>query len=387
MNITRIGIDISKRVWVSHAIAVSQAREHTVWANKKDTPQGCIERLRRLVPCAVALEACGGAHLAARRIQALGHTVMLIPAQHVKPYRRGGKNDGNDARAIVEAMASSGMPTVGVKSEAQLDVQAMLCERERQKKNRVALANQIRGLLMERGIVLAKSLSQLRAFLCLYVAVDPALDGMAGITSVGRQKRSVELGAGSAAFRALIGELHQELLALDKLLARRDRAVAQLAKHDPRCVRLMSVPGIGPMSAVSLSCAFACVKRFKKARSFAAALGLAQRQNSTGGKQQLGRITKAGNSRLRALLVHGARSRLNAAARAKKAGRVAQDSTAAWALSLTERMHVNKAVVALANKNARIAWAILRNPEARYEPQHQPPRARPNPVGEDGGAH
>lgn len=346
MKIIRIGVDLAKSVIALHGVD-EQGRVQlckTVKANK------LLELLRALEPCLVAMEACSMAHWWARQIEALKHSVKLLPAQYVRAYRIGGKNDGNDAAAICEAAGRASLPTVAIKSAAQLELQALHRVRSQAVAARSAKANQMRALMMEQGVVCAKGLRALRAFVPAY--------------------RADESMPGSAFFKSLIGELMQELRQLDERIGQHTLLLTRFARADATCRRLMSVPGIGAIVATALVCAFGDVSAFSRARAFAAALGLAQRQASSGGKQRLGAITRAGNCYLRALLVHGARAVVRAATRPQAAR---NDSLYRWIAQLAQRTHTNVVVVATANKLARIAWVIMTQESSVYLAQRPQP--------------
>ena len=276
----------------------------------------------------------------ARKLHELGHQVKLIPAQHVVAFRRGPKNDRNDAEAITEAAGRPRMRTAPVKTLEQQDIQAIHRVRARLIHNRTALVNEVRGLLMEYGIVRPKGLASFRSWLRsdLLTAIE-ALSPMAQET-----------------FRAL----RDEFQALEGRIAAIELRINELFKTHPVCRRLATVPGVGPLVATALVGSVADPQRFKNGRQFAAFLGLVPRQHSTGGKPKLLGITKAGDTYLRTLLVHGARSVIFHAG--KK-----EDRRSRWVKQLIERRGIQKANVALANKNARVLWRILTSPDATFD--------------------
>ncbi len=290
--------------------------------------------LRRLQPCVVAMEACCGAHHLGRAAEALGHPVRLMPPEYVRPYVKAQKNDDRDAEAIAEAATRPTMRFVPLKSEAQLDMQALHRARERLVAERTALINQLRALLLERGIVLPQRSRALAAW------ADAA------------QAEGGATGALGARIRLLVADMRAEWVDLDRRIAAFDREFAESARQDETARRLATVPGIGPVNATALAAAVGDGRAFGRARGLAAWLGLVPRQATTGGRPRLLGITKRGSRYLRKNLIHGARAVMpKLAATDTPLGR--------WVRGLLARAHRNIAVVALANKLARIAWAVL----------------------------
>jgi len=279
------------------------------------------------------MEACASSHHFGRSLGQLGHVVKLIPPQYVKGYLRGQKNDTNDARAIAEATRVPGMRTVTVKSVAQQDVQALVRLREGALQARTALVNRLRGLLGEYGIVAPKGVAALRRALPEVLG-----DGDNGL---------------SAAFRRWLECERRQWLELDAHVAELTAELATLARQDDRVQRLQTVPGFGPIVASAFASVVGDGQQFRCGRGASAALGLVPRQSSTGGKTVLLGISKRGDRYLRSLLIHGARAVANAAKRK-------EDRLSRWVNRLRETRGMNKATVALANKLARIGWAILR---------------------------
>jgi transposase len=290
------------------------------------------------------MEACGGAHYWARELQKFGHTVKLMAPQFVKPYVKSNKNDANDAEAICEAVARPNMRFVTIKTIAQQDIQAIHRIRSEQVKQRTAKVNQIRGLLAEYGIVVGRRVDVLRN--ALPQLLEEAENGL------------------TADFRALLDGLRQDLITLDERVDDLDKKIKTLATSNPAAKRLQQIPGIGPIIATALICAIGDGKQFKRGRDMAAWLGLTPRQHSSGGKDRLLGISKRGDAYLRTLLIHGARAVL------KVAGNK-DDPRSRWLQSLCSRRNKNIAAVALANKNARIAWALL-SKETDYLPEGEP---------------
>lgn len=336
MKLKRIGIDLAKQVFQVHGVDSHEQ----VKCRKQLKRSQMLDFFRQLEPCLVAMEACGSSHYWARELGALGHEVRLIAPQFVKPYVKGGKNDANDAEAICEAASRPTMRYVAVKSADQQAGQSVHRIRSRLIRARTALANEIRGLLGEFGLVASRQgISATRALL------QQALDE----------------------HQALPGELHEMLELLRDELQGQDDRIKQLdgmlqrqVKTDERVRRLLQVEGIGPISATAVVSAVGDARQFSSGRQFAAWLGLVPSQHSSGGKERLGNISKKGDCYLRTLLVHGARAVL-------KTCKDKADRRSIWLQELQCRRNTNIATVALANKNARIIWAILSKGE-EYQP-------------------
>jgi transposase len=336
MQIVRMGLDLAKYVFEVHGVDAygktvvrRTLRRHAVSIFFANIP-----------PCLVGMEASNGAHYWAKVLSELGHDVRLISPQFVKPYVKSNKNDQNDAEAICEAVGRPSMRFVPVKSAEQLAVQAVHRIRSRLVADRVRLVNQIRGLLGEHGIVVARDIGNLRRALAGIVGDDKS-----GLNDL---------------VRALMGELRQELRELDCRIADYDRRIRELYRNSEPCQRLGKVEGIGPITATALIAAVGDRKCFKNGRQFAAWLGLVPKQRSSGGRARLIGISKRGDRYLRTLLIHGARAAL---------GRVRgkQDPRSLWLGKMRERRHPNVVAVALANKNARIAWRLLSG-DKTYDP-------------------
>lgn len=328
MAIVFVGIDLAKNVFAIHGVD-EHGRPALV---RPSVPRAKLHALiASLPPCTIGMEACSGAHHWARLFIALGHTVRLIAPKFVTPYRlsgKRGKTDAADAAAICEALQRPNMRFVPVKT---LDQQALLTlHRVRQGfvEQRTALINRIRGLLAEFGIVMPLKASTVR------LQAGATLEDLPGWANLA------------------VGDCLSEVHRLDQRIAEYDRHLAHNARADARAQRLMRLSGIAETTATALVASAGNAHEFKCGRQFAAWLGLTPGQYSSGGKTRLGRITKAGDSYLRSLLVLGARSVLNAAK-----GRT--DALSRWALALQERRGYWRAVVAIAAKNARMAWAVL----------------------------
>jgi len=332
MSIVYVGVDLAKNVFAVHGVdeagkpvlvrpAVPRAKLH--------------ELIASVPPCTVAMEACSGAHHWARLLAAQGHTVRLIAPKFVTPYRMSGargKTDAADAAAICEAVQRPNMRFVPPKSEQQQSQLMVHRARQGYVQARTACINRIRGLLAEFGHVLALKASTVRR------QAGALLEDLPGWANT------------------VIGDLLSELHRLDERIAAYDRHIAQIARQDHRAAQLMRLSGVGATTATAVVAMIGSGHEFKCGRQFAAWVGLTPGQYSSGGKTRLGRITKAGDGYLRSLLILGARSVL---ARAKRSS----DRLSAWALALQQRRGYWKAVVAIAAKNARMAWAVLRRGE------------------------
>jgi transposase len=280
------------------------------------------------------MEACASAHYWGRQLQGLGHEVMLIPAQYVKAYVRGNKNDYNDALAISEAMSCPQMRRVGVKTPEQQDIQALHRLRERCVQMRTGLCNQIRGLMAEYGLVCPKGVAVLRRQIPAWLE-----DGENGLSDL---------------FRRLLSESYAQLQSLDTHIAFYTGELERQGKQNTVCQRLQTIPGFGPIVASVFYSQVGDGQAFRRGRDAAAALGLVPRQHSSGAKNSLLGISKRGDRYLRSLLVHGARSVVARAA--NKHDRLSQ-----WINRIRAERGFNKATVALANNMARIGWAVVAN--------------------------
>lgn len=334
MNITTVGIDLAKNVFSVHGVDA-----HGKVVLKKTVSRGkLLECFANLPPCVIGMEACSGAHHWARALRSLGHDARIIAPRFVIPYRRGGKNDGNDSEAICEAVSRPAMRFVPVKSVEQ---QAVLCLhriRSTVVAERTAQINQIRGLLSEFGLVMPKG--RYPAQHHIPGILEDAENGLPGLA------------------RRLLADLYQRIQALNQQVLAYDREIESLARQSEPARRLMGLPGVGAVSATALVASVADPAQFDNGRQLAAWLGLVPRQYSTGGKTRLGRITKQGDKYLRMLLIHGARSVLAALKDDK------QDRISRWLRELIARRGYKRAAVALAAKNARIVWAMLVRGEA-----------------------
>jgi transposase len=327
MQVERIGLDIAKSSFQVHGVDA----HGKVVVRKQLSRSKVLPYFAQLPPCLVGLEACGGAHYWARELQKLGHDVRLMAVAMIQPYRTNQKNDQNDAEAICEAVSRPRTRFVPVKSEAQQAVLTVHRVRELLVTERTALANQIRGLLMEYGVVIAQGIQRLRRELPGVLATTEILPELV---------------------RAVVAELRERMQELDRKITDYDHRIEQLAKQNEATRRLMQVEGVGPITATAIVATIGNGHAFQHGRQFAAWVGLVPKQHSTGGKTVLGRITKHGNVYLRTLLIHGARAVLQFSAKRS-------DQKSRWVEAVRQRRGNNVAAVALAAKHARILWALL----------------------------
>ena len=333
MGILTVGIDLAKNVFAVHAVNEAGKPELV----RPAVPRGKLhELIVALPPCVIGMEACSGAHHWTRQFEAAGHTVRLVAPKFVTPYRmsgKRGKNDAADAAAICEAVQRPQMRFVPMKNLEQQS--RLMVHRARQGfvQQRTATLNRIRGLLSEFGIVLPLKAATVRRRAC------ECLEDLPGYANT------------------VIGDLLSEVTRLDERVTQYDRHIAEMAKDDARAKRLMQLNGVGATTATCLLAMIGNGHEFECGRQFAAWLGLTPGQYSSGGKTRLGGITKAGDAYLRMLLILGARAML-ASAKNKT------DAVSRWAVALAERRGYWRAVVAIAAKNARMAWAVLRKGEA-----------------------
>ena len=330
MEIAVLGIDLGK----NSCSVVGLDGTGRVVMRRRMQRDSVIKFASKLTPCVVAMEACCGAHHLGRIVRDQGHQVRLMSPEYVRPYVKAQKNDDRDAEAIAEAATRPTMRFVELKSAEQLDMQSLHRVRDRLVSERTALMNQLRAVLMERGIIIPQG----RRKLAQHLAV--ILDG-----------DEVRL---SPRVRRLVEDMRAEWSALDDRIEAFDDEFAAQAKTDDAARRLASIPGIGVLNATALAAAVGNAATFARGRDLAAWLGLVPRQITTGGKPRLLGISKRGNKYLRKLLVHGARAALPSLS-------ASTTPLGTWLRGLLERAHKNTVVVALANKLARIVWAVLRN--------------------------
>ena len=297
--------------------------------------------IAKLPACLIGMEACGGAHYWKRTLEKLGHKVHLIAPQFVKPFVKSNKNDAADAEAICEAVQRPSMRFVPGKSLEQQDIQSLHRIRSQAVARRTALANQIRGLLMEYGIIVPKGIAYVRKEIPWLLE-----DAENELTSL---------------FREMLRELHDELVHLDQQISKLEIQLETVCKQSKACQRLLTIPGVGLLTATALIAAVGDISAFKNGRELAAWIGLVPRQHTTGGKPTLLGISKRGDSYLRTLLIHGGRTVVRVADKH-------QDRRNRWISDLDKRREKNISAVAVANKNARIAWSLLTH-ETSYQTQ------------------
>ncbi len=328
MKIVMVGIDLGKNLCSVAGLDESGA----VVLRRRMKRESVLSFTAQLEQCTVAMEACCGAHHLGRQIAGQGHRVRLMSAEYVRPYVKAQKNDERDAEAIAEAATRPTMRFVEIKSEAQLEVQSLHRVRGRLVAERTAVINQLRALLLERGITVPQGRRK----------VERLLPEILGDECNGLEPR----------LRQLIADMREEWRGIDRRISNFDHELADRARAEETSRRLMRIPGIGVLTATALVAAVGNARAFTRGRDLAAWLGLVPRQATTGGKPKLLGISKRGNAYLRTLLIHGARTALPGLAKsATPLGR--------WLKGLLERVHRNVAIVALANKLSRIAWAVL----------------------------
>jgi transposase len=335
-EMTVLGIDMAKRVF--HAAGMDDTGK--IVFRKRLSRHDLMPFLAKLPPVRIGIEACGGAHYWARRFREHGHEVKLMAPQFVKPYVKSNKNDSRDAEATAEAVTRPTMRFVPTKDVDQQDIQALHRVRERLIGERTALVNEVHGLLHEYGIVIPKGVAKFRQ--AVVGTLESEKDKLTPLS------------------QEMFWKLVEEFAGLEKQLAYYQEKLEALATTHPECQRLMTIPGIGPLTATALVAAVSDASAFKNGRQFAAWLGLVPRQHSTGGKERLLGISKRGDSYLRKLLIHGARATLRWVGRKT-------DRRSQWIRQLSERRGTNRTAVAVANKNARIVWALLTSHQV-YEP-------------------
>jgi transposase len=332
MNIKALGIDIAKNVFELHGVD-----EHgKVILKKRVYREKLSEFIAQLPVCLIGMEACGGSNYWARKFKVMGHDVRLMSPQFVKPYVKSNKNDAQDAEAICEAVQRPSMRFVGVKQIEQQDIQSVHRIRERLVKERTAIVNQIRGLLAEYGIVIAQGIQQVRKRLATIIE-----DAENELSTLGRE---------------LFIDLLNQFYSADNKVEEYDSIVERLCKQNETCQRLTQLPGVGSLTATAVVASIGDAKVFKNGREMAAFIGLVPKQHSSGGKERLLGISKRGDRYLRCLMVHGARAVVT---RSKSL----PVKKASWLKSLIERRGRNRAIVALANKNARVMWAMMTKQE------------------------
>jgi transposase len=338
MKLSRVGVDLAKHVYQLHGV---DRFGNTILKRRLKRHQWLKVLLDNTEPgCVIGMETCASAHHWGRELQSRGYTVRLIPPQFVKPYVKSNKNDARDAEAICEAMSRPNMRFVTVKTVEQQDIQATHRIRSELMSQRTAKANQMRGLVAEYGLVAPKQLSSLRAAIPCWL--EDAENGLTGD------------------FRNLLHGVWNDLLMLDDRVEEMDKLIKQLADNHEACVRLQQLRGVGPMIATALVATVGDARQYRRSRQMAAAIGITPKQHSSGDRDRMLGISKRGDVYLRTLMIHGARSAV-AVAKHK------DDRLSRWVTNIATKRHPNVAAVALANKTARMAWAMLRN-ETDYDP-------------------
>lgn len=335
MSIETLGIDIAKTVFQLHGVNLNGR----VILKRRVMRDQLLQVIAQTEPCTIAIEACTGAFYWQRQFEALGHQVRIISPQYVKPFVRRQKNDGNDAEAICTAARQPHMRFVPKKTIEQQDIQALHRARQRMVNHRTAVVSQVRGLLLDRGIAFPKSITRARRMIPEILGdVDNELTALA---------------------REAIGELHDLFIDLDRRIASFDKKIDRVFRASEDCQRIAKIKGVGPKTATAIIAAIGDGSEFKNGRHLSAWVGLVPRQHSSGERTVLLGISKRGSQHLRSLLVHGARAVVRTAARKT-------DPFNAWVNKLHERRGFNRATVAVANKNARIIWAVLRSGEVYH---------------------
>jgi transposase len=330
MKVTTVGIDLAKNVFQLHGV--------NEWGKpiiKKQLKRNQVaEFFVNLPPCLIGMEACASAHHWARKLRGMGHTVKLMAPQFVKPYVKTNKNDAADAEAICEAVTRPNMRFVPIKNVEQQSVLALHSVRQGFVKARTALANQIRGLLAEFGLIIPQGIGHIAKR--VPELVEDASNELPG------------------SFRLLMQRLLDHLKELDRQVGELESQIVAWHRQSEASSKLAQIPGIGPITASALMASLGDAKNFDSGRQVAAWLGLVPKQHSSGGKQNLLSISKRGDTYLRTLLIHGARSVIQHAENKKE-----PNQTCGWINGVVKRRNKNVAAVALANKNARIVWALL----------------------------
>ena len=337
MQVTTVGLDLAKNIFQVHGISA----DGTVAFNRSLRRSQLLPFFENLEPCLIGMEACGSSHHWARQFQKLGHEVRLMPAMYVKAYVKRGKSDAIDAEAICEAVTPPTMRFVAVKSEEQQGILFLHRARDMVVRQRTQLSNMLRGLLGEFGIVIAQGIGNAVKF------AKAVLDG--------DRPNSPEVAVD------VLVNLSNQMVALHLRILWYEKRMRLEARKDPRVMLLRTIPGVGPITASAIVATAGDGHRFRNGREFAAWVGLTPLNRSSGGKERLGRISKMGDRYVRRLLVAGMTARL-------RQMKVNPDRVDPWAVALLERKPPRLATVAMANKTARIVWAVLTRSE-RYRPQ------------------
>ncbi len=339
MKITTIGIDLAKNVFQIHGVD----ERGKVAVRKQIKRADMADYFANLEPCLIGMEACGSAHHWARKLEGYGHTVKLMAPQFVKPYVKTNKNDMADAGAICEAVGRPNMRFVAKKSVEQQAILSVHRARQGFVKARTAQGNQIRGLLSEFGIAIPQGIGQV-----MKQVPEILEDGENGLPGT---------------MRHLIARLAENLKEMDRQVNELEKQIGLWHRENEASRKLAEIPGLGPITASAVVATVGDAREFENGRQLAAWMGLVPKQNSSGGKQNLLGISKRGDTYLRTLMIHGARSVVRVAEKKAEPG--------SWMRKLMDRRNKNVAAVALANKNARIVWALLAK-DRMFRPDYTP---------------
>ena len=332
MKVHALGIDLAKNVFQLHGVD----RKGRCILRRRLRRDSLMKVITELEPCLIGIEACTGAFYWQRQFEEYGHLVKIIAPQYVKPFVRRQKNDSNDAEAICTALQQRNMRFVPKKTLEQQDIQALHRARQRLVNHRTALISQMRGLLLDRGIAIAVSATRARQLIPKILAAPS--DELTGL------------------MREIVSSLYAFMLQIDERIRVFDRKIDEIFKASEVCQRIAKIRGIGPKTATAMIAAIGDGSDFKNGRHLAAWLGLVPRQHSSGDRRVMMGISKRGSRHLRTLLVHGARAVVRTAVRKT-------DSRSMWVNELRQRRGYNRATVAVANKNARVIWAVLTSGE------------------------
>jgi len=342
-----MAVDLAKSSFQIHIAKPSGKLEKRVTKTRKSFASFLVKSEKSTI----YMEACGSSNFWARKAIKSGHLVKLIAPQYVKPFVKRQKNDAADAEAIFEAGCRENMNFGPMKTVEQQDIQSIIRVRDMLVGQRTALSNQTRGLLHEYGVSAQKGHKHLKTKLAAITAPDAKEESLGDLSSM-----SIKL----------FSELYERLQSLEESVKAYDQEIEAITRENEQCQKLKKIPGIGPLTAASLIAAVGNASDFKNSRQLSAWLGLVPKQHSTGGKTKLLGLSKQGNKHLRTLMIHGGRAVLINTGKKK-------DPRSIWAERLKKKVGMNKAAVALANKNARTVWAILaRNEE--YDPQYRKKR-------------
>jgi transposase len=338
-DLKTIGIDIAKNYMQIHGADSKGKRV----LKKRVTRGNFLTVMANLPNCLVGMEACGGAHYWANELIKLGFDVRLMSARKVKMYVENNKNDAKDAEACAEAVTRANMRFVAIKNAVQMEIQALHRIRSFYVKQRTGLTNMIRGILLEMGIAIPKGKSALVKHLCILLDAD-------NVSLTDKMKNVLQC-------------LYDDLKQLNETIGLHTKTLEKLGEEDEYCKRISTLPGVGPITATAMIAKIGNGCEFKKGRELSAYLGLVPKQHSSGEKQMLLGISKHGDRYIRQLLIHGGRSNVRAALRKNKQTGLfeKQDEHSLWIRKLVERIGINKASVAVANKNARMVVALLKN--------------------------